>query len=501
MNDMNIFIILGLLFLVILVIVFAPHFVRTVLFGRYEAVTYECNVVAFLVSYFFLVKYNSFWPIIVFLILLVASGVAQFYFYMKLQKTVLKIFSKKKKKEERNERNDRFLDMIKIMVCCTIVPSFSRFIEESNPFNNPGNFIGLIKTYMKRKRFHKKKYLIRDVSADMINSIGYGKATPKKGSDVNDFNFVEIKTYEPEEFALDKKNEIAGLVAFDGTGFGAIAILTVFLLLFLKDNAGNAAWSVINRSTWPFGIIFLIFPIIIWFFRYIAFANREYIQWEYISSFSLFMWFTFVFKWLTSGFDLSHMIIAVISTAIYLIALIMISINEKKRTKGFTEMLDDKIKLLKRHTKDEYVKSIVDSPKGDAKDKSEYVSEVNRVKLRYLENIRQITPSMISSGRIPVKMGDKEKKKFEEFSLDEDIEADEKKSGNTIRFFKNIMFYKKYMPELLSRTSAAIDKDGTNKINEEKIGKTIKILNILSIALAVLNGLVVFYGFAAGIVF
>ena len=416
MNDMNIFLILGLLFAVILVIVFVPHFVRTVLFGRYEAVTYECNVVAFLVSFFFLVKYNTFLPIIIFFLLLVASGLAQFYFYMKLQKGVLEIFKEKRRKEEKNRS---FLDMIKIMVSCTIVPSFSRFIEESNPFNNPGNFIGLIKTYMKRKRFHKKKYMIRDVSADMINSFGYGKV-PKDEVIIENAlgkkekNYVEIETYEPEQFALDKKNEIAGLSAFDGTGFGAIAILMVFLLLFLKDNAGNAAWAVVNRSTWPFGII---------------------------SSFSLFMWFTFVFKWLTSGFDPAHMILMAVSTAIYLISLAMISINEKKRTKKFTQILDERIDKLKQKTKAKYVNDIFDPKKKD-QDKNTYVSEVNRIKIRYLENIRQITPSMVSSSKIPVKMSDKEKTKFEKLVLEQSIEGGKDKQGNPIEFFKNIMFYK-----------------------------------------------------------
>ena len=499
MNNMNIFIILALLFAVIIVIVFVPHFVRTVLFGRYEAVTYECNVVAFLVSFFFLVKYNSFFPCIIFLILLIASGLSQFYFYMKMQKGVLEIFKEKRRKEKKNRT---FLDMIKIMVSCTIVPSFSRFIEESNPFNNPGNFIGLIKTYMKRKRFHKKKYLIRDVSADMINSFGYGKVPKDEVVTENalgekEKNYVEIETYVPEQFAFDTKNEIAGLVAFDGTGFGAIAILTVFLLLFLRDNAGNAVWNVVNRSTWPFGIIFLILPLIIWFFRYLAFANREYIQWEYISSFSLFMWFTFVFKWLTSGFDLSHMILTAISTVIYLISLAMISVNEKKRTGVFIKMLDDRIYELKKETKAKYVKDIFD-PDNKDKDKNTYVSEVNRVKIRYLENIRQITPSMISSGRIPVKMGDKEKALFDKLVLDEDIEKGKDKKGNMIAFFKNIMFYKKYMPVLFSKICSAIDGEGDYSIDDKKPGNTLRIITVI---LAVLNGIAVLYGFASGIVF
>ena len=109
------------------------------------------------------------------------NAFAQYHFFDKLQDRIISavlirspyfsnIFKSDKKNKYKKEK--QLVRCIIQIGSKAIMPSFSRFIEESLFFNNPGGFIGIVKSLLSRKRFQKKKYLMRECFADNLNLIG-----------------------------------------------------------------------------------------------------------------------------------------------------------------------------------------------------------------------------------------------------------------------------------------------------------------------------------------
>ena len=151
--------------LFLIIIVFGTHYIRTWAFNRHEAITFECSSAAFLFSLLLMIRYGVTWKLllaaIVLFIAFAANAFSQWHFYMVLQDIIEKAFESKSKYLRKKENAYYINDILKTMASVAIMPSFSRFIEESKMFNNPGGFIGLVKSVMKRQRFQKKKYLMQ----------------------------------------------------------------------------------------------------------------------------------------------------------------------------------------------------------------------------------------------------------------------------------------------------------------------------------------------------
>ena len=159
MPQFDIFIITGLFFNII---VLGTHYIRTWAFNRHEAMTFECSSAAFLISLMMMIRYGVTIRLlvvaIVLLIAFAANAFAQWHFYMVLQDIIKEAFERKSKLLRDQENAGYINNILQTMASVAIMPSFSRFIEESKLFNNPGGFIGLIKSVMKRQRFQKKNY-------------------------------------------------------------------------------------------------------------------------------------------------------------------------------------------------------------------------------------------------------------------------------------------------------------------------------------------------------
>ena len=156
MNDLNLLFILGVC---MAAVVIAAHFVRTWAFNRHEAITFESSAAAFLISVLLLIRYGfSAGRLLLAGVLLlgfVLNAFGQWHFYMELQDVIKNAFAERASYlKENGPQAEKGLpevtDQLMTMASVAIMPSFSRFIEESKLFNNPGSLIGLIKSLMKR---------------------------------------------------------------------------------------------------------------------------------------------------------------------------------------------------------------------------------------------------------------------------------------------------------------------------------------------------------------
>jgi hypothetical protein len=164
------------------------------------------------------------------------------------------------------------------MASVAIMPSFSRFIEESKYFNNPGNLIGLIKSIMKRQRFQKKKYLMRDCFAEILNLIAPCK--PDISKMMADTSVVP-GTIQANDLALDKSEEITGLVTYDVLGFGAhIAMFLVLLRIALKGTENVTVPLSSLQKTVFMALSALLFTAVSRVLRHFGFARYESFSYE-----------------------------------------------------------------------------------------------------------------------------------------------------------------------------------------------------------------------------
>ncbi|MBE5826407.1 MAG: hypothetical protein E7307_07185 [Butyrivibrio sp.] len=295
--------------LYMLVIVFGTHFIRTLAFNRYEAVTFECSSITTLISMLLIWKYGP-KPQLVglfvgMLLLFIIDAMSQWHFYMVLQDVIKRAFSGRAEYLKRNGVDGSVNETLLTMASVAIMPSFSRFIEESKFFNNQGGFIGLIKSIMKRQRFQKKKYQMRESFAENVNLIGPCK--PEIDSMMYDAEHVVPGAIHANDLALDYPDEKKGLFAFDATGFGALIIVYAVLVYGLVTGASfGPAKEITFGGTALLLAASALITLLSHVLRHFAFARYELVSYEF--SFAALVITSFqVFHGLVTGSDVSYM--------------------------------------------------------------------------------------------------------------------------------------------------------------------------------------------------
>ena len=271
----------AMFFLLLLTLILITHFVRTWAFNRHEAVTFEASAITTLAAVMIVWRYGvsgiRIAVLAVFAVMFVLNALLQWHFFMELQDVIEKAFSKRLTGETR--RDETIKGVLQTMASVAIMPSFSRFIEESKLFNNPGSMIGLIKSIMKRQRFQKKKYLMRECFAENLNLIGPCK--PEIDDMMNDSEQFVRGAVHSDRLALGYKSEIMGLVSYDVLGFGAMIILSAMLVYCLRHpqlpvaqyfTPAGAAWMAVSV---------LLFIALGFCLRRIGFARDESVYYEF----------------------------------------------------------------------------------------------------------------------------------------------------------------------------------------------------------------------------
>ena len=223
-------------FIFLFVLIFGTHALRSWAFSRYEAVTFECSSAALTIAVLMMIRCGASRHLVMITLALLVSFIAnafsQWHFYMRLQEVIEKAFSGRSSCLRDDKQKHSIDEKLRTMASVAVMPSFSRFIEESKLFNNPGSFIGLIKSIMKRQRFQKKKYVMRECFAENVNLIGPCRPCIKlsvqpdgeKGAEGPASLLVPTAVH-ANDLALDYPDEKKGLFSFDVLGFGGFALI------------------------------------------------------------------------------------------------------------------------------------------------------------------------------------------------------------------------------------------------------------------------------------
>lgn len=270
-----------IVFLLLLALILITHFVRTWAFNRHEAVTFEASAIttlfALMAVWCFGVNSVRVAVLAVFAAMFVLNALLQWHFFMELQDVIANAFSKRLTGE--TKADGAIKGALQTMASVAIMPSFSRFIEESKLFNNPGSMIGLIKSIMKRQRFQKKKYQMRECFAENLNLIGPCK--PEIDDMMNDSERVVRGAVHTDKLALGYKSEITGLVSYDVLGLGAHIALTVMLVYYLHHPGAAALQGCTPlRAVWMI-LSVLLFIALGYYLRRVGFARDESVFYEF----------------------------------------------------------------------------------------------------------------------------------------------------------------------------------------------------------------------------
>lgn len=263
-------------------LVFGTHYIRTWAFNRYEAVTYECSSAVFLISVLQILTEGYSWQFglltVILLLAIIGNTCSQWRFYVILQERIKEKINYRFNRLIDEKKTSRDVEKLQTMAMVTIMPSFSRFIEESKAFNNPGNIIGLIKSLMKRQRFLKKKYLMRELFAECVNMIGPCKPGNQKAAQDKDKIPSAIHAY---DLALNYEEEKKGLLSFDVLGFGGLADIWFYLALNY-DQPFQITCHVVRSDCMAAVLVFvvLVFTVVSLLLRHFAFARYESFGYE-----------------------------------------------------------------------------------------------------------------------------------------------------------------------------------------------------------------------------
>lgn len=356
--------------LYLLPLIFGTHFIRTAAFNRYEAVTYECSFAAVLLSTLLIIRQGWSWLLLamvaVFMLGFIGNAMVQKHFFKALQQRINDSFSCKDG-YQKNKKD--VLDELQALAAVSIMPSFSRFIEDSKLFNNPGSFIGLLKSLMKRQRFQKKKYLMRECFADNANLIGFAMPVIRRASTEESIqsggedrpNLPRVM--EANDLALVDKDEKTGLISFDILGFGAL--LGIWAVLVQRRWLPGA-------MNWGTGLVLAAVLLVLSFasniLRRVAFGRIESFFYELnFSALVGISFFIFAERMSGSLVSLAGWMIFAFSLLMFTAASILRRLADNKAHKRIKE----KISL------------IVDGIRPD--------SEVNRTRRRFLNNLRLVS--------------------------------------------------------------------------------------------------------------
>lgn len=264
-------------FLLLLALILITHFVRTWAFNRHEAVTFESSAITTLFALMGIWCYGAncvrIAVLAAFAAMFVLNALLQWHFFLELQDVINNAFKK------RFEEDNPLKKKLQTMASVAIMPSFSRFIEESKLFNNPGSMIGLIKSIMKRQRFLKKKYQMRECFAENLNLIGPCK--PEIDEMLNDSVHVVPSAIHANRLALGYKSEIKGLISYDVLGFGAHILLTVMLVYYLRHPQAAVLQNFTPETLIWVALSVLAFIALGFYLRRIGFARNESVFYEF----------------------------------------------------------------------------------------------------------------------------------------------------------------------------------------------------------------------------
>ena len=306
MFDFDMFITFGVY---LLALFFGTHYIRTVFSKRYEAVTFECSSAALLLSFLVMLRCGCsrplFWLVLALLLGFVGNAWSQWFFYLRLQDIIREKFKQKAdclkdlsgEEDCYAKKSEAISGNLQVMASVAIAPSFSRFIEESKMFNNPAGFIGLLKSLMKRMRFHKRKYLIRECFAENVNLIGPCKPTVSAMMQDQTPENVVPGAIHAGDLALGKRDEILGLLSFDVLGFGALIAIWVFFSCQKELLSGTKT----GASGWMLLLLLPAFSALSFALRHYAFARSESFWYELSFSSLVAASFEFVTRLLSPG--------------------------------------------------------------------------------------------------------------------------------------------------------------------------------------------------------
>lgn len=273
-----------IVFIYMTFLIFVPHIIRSWAFNRHEAITFESSAVSALLSLLLIWQYGlSVWSLVVFAVLIglfVCNALTQWKYYMKLQKIIQGAFKNRREYFTGHNSHLFAIEALFTMASMAIMPSFSRFIEQSKLFENRGGLIGLIRSVMKHKRFQEKKYAIRESFAENVNLIGPCK--PQINSIVNDDDNVIPGAVHANDLALGKSDEIKGLLTFDLLGFGA-GIGVFFYLIYRFKVPINTCTNGIShyQSVIAMFISAVAFVVMMHLLRHLGFARYESLGYEF----------------------------------------------------------------------------------------------------------------------------------------------------------------------------------------------------------------------------
>lgn len=357
----------AMIFLLLLALILITHFIRTWAFNRHEAVTFESSAITTLFALMALWCYGTDGiraaVLSAFAVMFALNALLQWHFFLELQDVIDKVFSKRF--PGKTEKDNSLRQALKTMASVAIMPSFSRFIEESKLFNNPGSLIGLIKSIMKRQRFVKKKYQMRECFAENLNLIGPCK--PEIDEMMNDSVQVVPGAVHANRLALGYKSEIKGLVSYDVLGFGAHIVLTVMLVYYLR----HPQTAVLQNFT-PEKALWMILSILAFiafgfYLRRIGFARDESVFYEFSYTGMLVVIFR-VMSLLLAGKAVTDLQWALLS--VYCLLFILVSQRYKSLNKAF-------------HTRiNELFDHLIDNISVE--------KETDRTKRRFLSNLKTI---------------------------------------------------------------------------------------------------------------
>lgn len=393
------------------ILVFSFHYIRTYSQSRYEAVTFECIVVSMYISlanlFFFGLSYkNIYLYTTVILAGMLALNAFHQYKYLKLMKDRIKkavndiiadirktqnknsdktadLITKSSDSEQNSPEDVRisYYDNLREIGLIVIAPTFSSFIEENELFNNPGGMIGMTKAMLGgRKRFHKKKYEMRERIAELLNLAG--PYVSQSGSE-------ELQIVKPRDLALEVKDEKGGLIRFDLVGF--LSFLVFFAIVILstyKHSFGTAgSFLQVNLSdALIFTGILIGLGLFTWAMRQIAFGRKESPLYEVASSFMIVsVWKEF---WDLTQYKALPDYRRIIVLAIIFILWILISFicikSNKKIHKAINYVFDDINKKL-----DQY---------EDKNSKiNDQIKEIIRIRRLCVQNLQAVTQCILDS--------------------------------------------------------------------------------------------------------
>ncbi len=351
---MSVFFTFIIIVLYLLILVMAGHYLRTFAFKRHEAITYECSALAAWIALFLIWQKGLSLPTAVLfaamLAMLCLNAYMQHHFYMELQPGIDKAFEKRFRPLKDDPKYLPVRQMLRPMASIAIMPSFSRSIEESRLLNNQAGFIGLLKTMMKRQRFQKKKYLMRDCFAETLNLLGPVRPVfGKDGSGAQDLPEAcgngpanpagPAPAVRPEDFALSSRQETIGLLSFDLLGHGALLII-FFVMMHLGPGLISTGSPASSDPAHTSGMIIsaILLTLLIRQMRQFAFARYESVLYE-LGFFALaFVSFRAVGTLLNSGsFSGPHWIIA----GAFLLIFILLTLINKSADSTFRKHVNN----------------------------------------------------------------------------------------------------------------------------------------------------------------